>query len=209
MSRESHSQEGSLDTENTSRLFRRKMLAIQTLHMIVSTSTPCSQALEEGGTYTLPQAKIPQIATFCFQGRCSEEIRGIGRIMRVKSVTMFTDAFENHSAVKSKQWPGNVGSQNFATGMQVRIALRTAHRYHPTRNARIQLQVVRMPLRGKVRRYRRTIEHLVQPKLECMNGIEYHISYGRCMLVRGRAWIRKLLPTDLYLHLQLTRSEVG
>jgi hypothetical protein len=103
VSRVSHSQGGSLDTENTSRLFRRKMLTTQTLHMIVSTRALCSSALEEGGTYNPPLATINQSATFCLRGRSIEEIRGIGRIMRVRSVKMFTDAFENHSAVKLKQ----------------------------------------------------------------------------------------------------------
>jgi hypothetical protein len=94
-------------------------------------------------------------------------------------VSIFTDAFENHSAVKLKQWPGSVGSQNFGTGLQVKIALRIAHRYQPTRKARIMLQVVRTPLSKKTRRYRSTIEHLVQPMLACMKGIENHMSCER------------------------------
>jgi len=123
-----------------------------------------------------PIAKINQIPTFCFLGRCNEEITGIGRIIRVRSVTMFIDALENQSALKLKQWPAKVGFQNLDTGMQVKIALSTAHVYQTIRNPRIRRHVNIMRRKGKSLMYKMIIDDLVQPMLACINGTENHKS---------------------------------
>lgn len=78
-------------------------------------------------THNPPRAKIEIKAIFCLCGNSSPDKAGIGINKITISVAMCMDAFENHSPSMLRQYPGIVGFQNLATGMQLRKALRTAH----------------------------------------------------------------------------------
>ena len=77
-------------------------------------------------THNPPRAKIEIKAIFCLCGNSSPDKAGIGINRITISVAMCMDAFENHSPSMLRQYPGRVGFQNLATGIQLRKALRTA-----------------------------------------------------------------------------------
>lgn len=60
---------------------------------------------------------------FCFLGISIAINAGIGMIKMARSVVICMLAFENHSPGRLRQYPGRVGFQNLATGMQVKKAL--------------------------------------------------------------------------------------
>jgi hypothetical protein len=66
-------------------------------------------------------------ASLCFLGSSSAARAGIGMMKMARSVAMCIEALENQSPFELRQEPGIVGSQNRATGIQFRNALRTAH----------------------------------------------------------------------------------
>lgn len=77
------------------------------------------------GAYNPPSAKIPIRTIFCLLGKFSLDKAGIGIARIARSVAICIPAFEYQRSFWDRQCPGIVGSQNLATGMQLRNALRT------------------------------------------------------------------------------------
>jgi hypothetical protein len=100
----------------------------------------------------------------CFLGSSRAAKAGTGIIRIAMSVAICIDAFENQSPFELRQEPAMVGSQNLATGMQFRKALRTAHEPYMTSTPIMARQVWRMPPDGKTRKYCMRIEAFAQSK---------------------------------------------
>lgn len=71
--------------------------------------------------------KTAMRATFCVRGTWSCESSGIGKINKATSVAIFMDALKSQTALKLRQFPGSLRSQNLATGTQFTYPLTTAH----------------------------------------------------------------------------------
>lgn len=72
------------------------------------------------------------------------------------------DAFENQSPLLLKQNPGSEGSQNLATGMQLRKALKTAQVPYAASMPIMTQQMQRIRLVGKTRKYCMRMDALAQ-----------------------------------------------
>ena len=81
-----------------------------------------------------------------------------------RSVVICIDALENHRPSELRQNPGIDGSQNLATGTQLRKALRTAQVPYVANTAIMSQQMRRIRLVGKTRKYCIRIEALAQSK---------------------------------------------
>lgn len=113
-------------------------------------------------TYNPPKANMIISANFCLRGRSMAMSAGIGMMRIARSVAICMLAFENHSAVLLKQEPGIEGSQNFATGIQFKNALITAHVPYIPRIEIIIQQTTRMRCVGNTRKYCIRMEALAQ-----------------------------------------------
>lgn len=69
---------------------------------------------------------MPIIPTLCLRGNLNPFNAGMGMIKIAISVRICILALENHNASESRQYPLIEGSQNLATGMQLRNPLITA-----------------------------------------------------------------------------------
>lgn len=69
------------------------------------------------------------------------------------SVVMCMAAFENHNPVLLRQCPGIEGSQNLATGIQLRKALITHHAPYAPSTAIITVQMILIFLVANTRKY--------------------------------------------------------
>ena len=78
-------------------------------------------------TYNPPSANMAMRAALCLFGRKSANKDGIGMAKIARSVAIWMDALENQSPLELKQNPGMEGSQNLATGTQLRNALTIHH----------------------------------------------------------------------------------
>lgn len=76
---------------------------------------------------------------------------GITRIAR--SVAICIPAFEYQRFFELRQWPGIVGSQNLATGIQLKNALITHQVPYAARMAIMVQETIRMGRVGKTRKY--------------------------------------------------------
>lgn len=92
-------------------------------------------------------------AIFCFIGNLSAANPGVGISRIATSVVICMAAFENHKPVLLRQWPGIEGSQNLATGIQLRNALITHHVPYVPSTPIITMQMIRIFLVANTRKY--------------------------------------------------------
>jgi len=112
--------------------------------------------------YNPPRAKITIKPIFCLAGSFRSLRVGMGRIMMIRSVTMFIEALKNHENFLLIQRMSGVGDQKAETGRQAKMLVKIVYMpYTPTR-ASVAQQARRTPLLTKTRRYWRRIDALVK-----------------------------------------------
>ena len=87
---------------------------------------------------------------------------GMGMVRMTRSVVICILALENQRPGLLKQNPGMESSQNFATGMQFKNALMTAHVPYKPRIVIMIQQMTRMRCVGNTRKYCIRMEALAQ-----------------------------------------------
>lgn len=99
----------------------RTIEMMHTLNARMSTMRYWRADVADTDTYTPPKQKTPASSHFCLVGSFNRLTTGIGRIMIIRSVTIFIAAFENHEASSLIHFPSVAGTQNFLTGVQTKI----------------------------------------------------------------------------------------